>query len=526
MSPRPIGKTLAEKYDLTLRYARGNHLPADAPHPQPTKYWPRENIELLERFQAWLLDGGACEYSTNLIYVPIAGHALGLNLKPHGQIDLDVDLNRALEYARAKGAGLDWQKACRNGLEKFRRFLRLERGLGEVSKKQPFDPDQYTEGLPIWLASELERFQRIQQRNWRTTRLDEGIRRFWSLHLQAWRFFCRERGVSQLADLKRQHILDYIDKRLDEGRPPKTVNHELHTLKGFLFFLQDEGYSIPQSVLRVPSLKEPDPLPKYLTDEQVRLLRDDFGRRVLEAKLSNHRRDALLDRAIFHLLWQCGLRTAEVEDLCMEDLDLGNRKITIRDGKGRKDRTVYVADSAVKVLKEYLVFRGSGSSERVFLYRNALLKKDLIRARMEAAGARTGVKIHPHRLRHTCATQLINAGCRITSIQKYLGHKRLNTTMIYARVLDQTMAEDYFKAMQQIEQQFSNSEVLSRIPSTNHILNLVEMLYNCTLDSAQKKIVLELRLDLLKLEQEQIKQPDSSNKPIEQITKAIYIDDI
>ena len=144
-------------------------MPKEAPRPKPTRYWPKENIELLERFRAWLIDGGACEYSTDMIYVPIAGHALGLNLKPHEQLDLDTDLERALEYVRGKRTGLDWQKACRNGLERFRRFLRLERGLGELRKSKPFDIANNTQGLPAWLVSELERFQRVQQRNWRTS---------------------------------------------------------------------------------------------------------------------------------------------------------------------------------------------------------------------------------------------------------------------------------------------------------------------------------------------------------------------
>ena len=62
------------------------------------------------------------------------------------------------------------------------------------------------------------------------------------------------------------------------------------------------------------------------------------------------------------------------------------------------------------------------------------------------------VTVYPHRLRHTCATQLLNAGCRVTSIQKFLGHKRLNSTMIYARVHDQTVADDYYSAMERVEQ--------------------------------------------------------------------------
>jgi hypothetical protein len=115
-------------------------------------------------------------------------------------------------------------------------------------------------------------------------------------------------------------------------------------------------------------------------------------------------------------------------------------------------------------LKAYLAVRGQGSSDHVFLYRNATFSKDLIRSRLKAAGARLGLKVYPHRLRHTCATQLLNAGCRITSIQAFLGHKKLNTTMIYARAYDQTVAEDYFAAMSRVEQRMEIAPASKLVP--------------------------------------------------------------
>ncbi len=497
MCPPQKATTAAGRYDQSLHYARDQHLSPDAPRPLPTCYWPKENVELLERYHAWLFGGGACEYSTKTIYLPMAGHVLGLNLKPHEQIDLESDLERALEYVRSKGAGKDWLAACRHGLEKFRRFLRLERGLGEISKITPFDVAQHTKGLPAWLVSELERFQHIQQRNWRLTRVESNIQRFWSSYLHAWRFLCEERNIRQLGDLKRQDILDYVDQRLDEGRSVSGVNTELRCLISFLGFLQDEGHTVPQSLLRIPGLKPPDSLPKHLTNEQVRLLRDDFEERAVQAKLVNHRRNALLDRAIFYLLWQCGLRSCEAEELRLEDLDLGGRIINIRDSKGRKDRTVYVTDTSVHALKEYLAVRGTGSGDQVFLFRNAPLRKLFVHRRIKAAGKRVGVKVYPHRLRHTAATQLLNAGCRITSIQRFLGHKKLNTTMIYARALDHIVAEDYYKAMEAIEQKFTRPSINSREDhSPQEMINLVDVLGATTLDPIQTEIIRELRLGL------------------------------
>lgn len=120
--------------------------------------------------------------------------------------------------------------------------------------------------------------------------------------------------------------------------------------------------------------------------------------------------------------------------------------------RDKNNRMVYLTETAIHAVQEYLKVRGEGSGDHVFLNRNAPLKRDLIRDRLKRAGRNIGVKVFPHRLRHTCATQLLNAGCRVTSIQRFLGHKKLSSTMIYARAHDQTVAEDYFTAMERVEQ--------------------------------------------------------------------------
>ena len=466
------GNTPAERYDRSLHYGRGKHVPEGAPRPLPTSHWPKENLELLERYEQWLLGGGVSEMVVRLYHVPMAGHVFGLTLKPHSQLDLDHDLDCALDYVKSKGIGESWIKNCHNSLVKFRRFMRLERGLGEESKETPFDSARVTSGLPVWLVNELDRYQRVQQRNWRDARIQQNIRRFWSGYLRLWRFLVEQRGVQSLADLKRQHVLDYVDLRLAAGYSVSGVNGDLRCLRTFLVFLQEEGYSVPQSLLRIPGLKQPDPLPRYLTDEQVKKLRDEIERNVREAGLDSHRRLALLVRAAFYLLWQGGLRLGEVEELRLEDLDIstsldasfGQKRLSVRDGKGKKDRTVYLTKTAIRAVQEFLAVRGAhsphsgsgcfakDSDDHVFLYRNAPLKKDILRDRMKYAGARVGVKVYPHRLRHTCATQLLNAGCRVTSIQRFLGHRKLSSTMIYARAHDQTVADDYFAAMQRVEE--------------------------------------------------------------------------
>jgi len=110
-------------------------------------------------------------------------------------------------------------------------------------------------GLPDWLVNELQRYQRIKQRNWREARLEGNIRRFWGGFLCTWRFLVEERGVRELSQLRRQMVYDYADQRLKEGHSVKGVNGHLRSLHAFLGFLADEGYH-GAALAHAPALPE------------------------------------------------------------------------------------------------------------------------------------------------------------------------------------------------------------------------------------------------------------------------------
>jgi len=156
---------------------------------------------------------------------------------------------------------------------------------------------------------------------------------------------------------------------------------------------------------------------------------------------------------------------------------------------------VYLTDTTVHALRAYLAVRGIGPSDHVFLYRNEALKKDLARSRIKDAGKRVGVKVYPHKLRHTTATQLLNSGCPVTSIQKLLGHKKLNTTMVYARAYDATVEADYFAAMGRIEQRLKlveeSESAAVRVGESERgrLLTLAEQLFT-------PELTLETRLEI------------------------------
>jgi site-specific recombinase XerD len=497
MSPTKAAVTTTEIYDQALKYCRDFRLPPGTPQPEYTSTWLEENVEAIERYREWLSSGGTSPLVIRTYHIPMAGHVLSLNHKPSGELDLDKDLQAAMDYIVAKGHGSDWTDNCRVSLVKLRRFLLYERGLVEC-KVTPYAPALHTEGLPSWVVEALTRLQHIQQRNWRTARLEENIRRFWSGHLRVWRFLVEQCGVQELSGVRRKQLYEYAEHRLSLGKSVTTINSDLRDFHSLMVFLQEEDHAIPQALLRIHGLKPPDRLPRALTDEQVRLLRDDFERRVSRARESHQVRDALLDRAVFHLFWQSGLRIGELEELRLEDLDLPARRLSVRNGKGMKDRTVYMTDITVQALRAYLAVRGQGPSDHVFLYRNQPLKKDLARCRIKDAGKRVGVKVYPHKLRHTTATQLLNAGCPVTSIQKFLGHKKLNTTMVYARAYDQTVEADYYAAMSRVEQRLALVEEPEEISTPvgederSELLKLADRL-------AEPELSDELRLDLVLL---------------------------
>ncbi|MCP4424835.1 MAG: tyrosine-type recombinase/integrase [Chloroflexi bacterium] len=458
MNKTTFPTTAAVRYDRALRKSlKMNPPPPHVTVPQFTRHWPEENVALLERYRDWLDAGGASRAVINNHRIPMAGHVLGLNLKPHCQLNLDTDLEKAMAYVQAKQPSPSWQENCRHSLRWFGRFLLQERGLAEPRDKTTYgNAERYQEGLPDWLLAQLETLLVRRQAGWRESRLAVSTYQFWQKYTRVWRWLVENEIVNDekesLTRIKPDHLYAYMDAMFAQKYAVGSINLDLYNFQGCLRFLQQRGYRIPAALLTLPGLKPPDSLPRFLTDEQVSKLRDDLTERVQTADTPARLRDRRLDLAAFYLLWQGGLRVCELEDLTLADLDLPERRVTLRRSKGLKDRAIYLTDTALAALAAYLELRGRSHSDCVFLYRHKPLSKDIVRCRIKAAGKRTGVKATPHMLRHTFGTQLVNAGCKITTIQALLGHKRITTTMIYTHVYNQTVADDYYAAMTVIEE--------------------------------------------------------------------------
>lgn len=301
--------------------------------------------------------------------------------------------------------------------------------------------------LPAWLGEPFRRFLRLKQRNWPAKTVQQSTRQVFLRLSKLMEFFIRHYGWVEWQQLSFRWLDDYIDSRLREGLQPATINWDLINFRVFCRFLIDEGYHVPQSILRMKLLNTPRRLPRPLSENQVHRVEQCIQAAINEAKTEFHRQLAIRDLACFYLLWHCGLRNSEVCSLLLTEVDLEGRKLFIRDSKERKDRVVYMSDTAVEALRYYLSIRPDPSSAHLFPTRSGALKTRSLWKRLRAYGSKCNVPVTAQRLRHTFATQMLAAGMPVTSLQRYLGHEMLDTTMIYAEVSDPMLQQDYYLGM-------------------------------------------------------------------------------
>jgi len=242
----------------------------------------------------------------------------------------------------------------------------------------------------------------------------------------------------------RKKILAFIDTLLDWRLSPKTINCYLDSIRSFYRYLKDEEQiEMENPVKRGYVLRLHRPLPRFLRDEEVT--------RLFEV-IENVR-----DRAIFYLMLRCGLRVDETAALRLDDLDLRRGTIIVRCGKGAKGRMVYMSTDAHDAVMKYLRARPAGRSKGLFLVDKGTLKGKPIsvrgvQKRMELYAKKARLRVSCHELRHTMATQLLNAGADLAVIQDLLGHSRIATTQRYCRVSNLKVQKDYYLAMEIVVQ--------------------------------------------------------------------------
>lgn len=233
----------------------------------------------------------------------------------------------------------------------------------------------------------------------------------------------------------------YIDFLLEQQLSPKTINGHIVVIGTFYNYLKDEGIEVDNPVIKGMTLRVARPLPLHLRDAEVPVFFDAIKRR--------------RDVAIFMLMLRCGLRVEEVANLTLGAIDYQHNRILVKSGKGAKDRIVYISPDASDALAAYLRIRLLTDEQKVFLVEKGIHKGEPIsvrgiQKRIEYYSKRSGVSVSCHQLRHTMATQLLNADADLVTIQYLLGHTRIKTTMRYCHLSNMKAQRDYYKAVARV----------------------------------------------------------------------------
>ena len=251
----------------------------------------------------------------------------------------------------------------------------------------------------------------------------------------------KDSGKSRLEEITKNDIEVFIEHEQDRGLMLSTVRTKLHCVNAFLGYAIDAGVVSSAVLARRIRLKKPETLPRAMDPNDVTQLL---------SVIVNPR-----DRAMIMILLRTGMRIGELLNTKMQDLHLKDRRIDIYEGeKNRIGRVAYLSDDALKALKAWVKVK---DAHKVFLfyttYRDTMCystARSIFEQYVTKAGL-THKEYSLHALRHTFASELLNAGMRIECLQPLMGHTSLDVTRRYARLTDKTREEEYFRAMTIIE---------------------------------------------------------------------------
>lgn len=251
----------------------------------------------------------------------------------------------------------------------------------------------------------------------------------------------KESGKTRLEEVTKNDLEAFIEHEQDRGLMLSTVRTRLHCANAFLGYLIEAGIVSADVLARRIRLKKPEALPRAMDPDDVKQL----------FSVIDHPRD----RAMITVLLRTGMRIGELRGTKMQDLHLKDRRIDIYEGeKNRIGRVVYLSDDAIVALKTWLkirdvdhefLFYAQGSKTMSYSTAHLIFERYLTKAGLTHKGYSL------HALRHTFASELLNAGMRIECLQPLMGHTSLDVTRRYARLTDKTREEEYFRAMTIIE---------------------------------------------------------------------------
>jgi integrase/recombinase XerC len=256
----------------------------------------------------------------------------------------------------------------------------------------------------------------------------------------------RLKEKTALRDLDTHRIRHFVARLHAAGLSGRTLALTLSAWRGLYRWLARQRGFAANPVRGVRPPKSPRHLPKALSVEQAQQLLNGMATR----ETARDAPDAARDRAMFELLYSSGLRLGELVALNMDDgrLDLKQAEVTVT-GKGAKTRTVPVGGRAREALRDWLKARAqlAAPQERALFVgaRGRRIAPGTVQARLRAWAKRQGLgaAVHPHMLRHSFASHVLQSSQDLRAVQEMLGHASISTTQIYTHLDFQALAKVY-----------------------------------------------------------------------------------
>lgn len=256
--------------------------------------------------------------------------------------------------------------------------------------------------------------------------------------------FLRRQAVASLKDIDRNVLRDYLSDLMGRGFVKGSIARKLSAVRSFYRYLLREEMVQVNPVKDTSSPRLDRRLPEFLTNEEmVRLIETPD----LFTPLGQR------DRALLELLYAAGLRVSELARLNLEQVDLDTNEIRVW-GKGSKERLTLIGEPAAQALTTYindgrLTLLGRKSTNALFVNRyGTRLTERSVQELLDKYARIVGIgkKIHPHMLRHTFATHMLNGGADLRVVQELLGHASLSSTQIYTHVSKSQARKVYLSA--------------------------------------------------------------------------------
>lgn len=251
---------------------------------------------------------------------------------------------------------------------------------------------------------------------------------------------------SLTVDLVQLEHLEAYCKQRTTGKSLGYKNLIVSQIRAFFRFIQEQEYRVdnPSRGLSYTNLKAHQSLPEVASLQEIQaclaVLHQQATTQCLHKRFIPIRKRNL---AMFALMYATGIRAGEAANLIVGDILWEEQVLLVRAGKGRKDRRVPVVGEALELLKDYLDTREQLTmADPLFLtWRKEAMDNNLIGTTFKTYSTLWGKALRPHQLRHTCATHLLEQSGNIVHIKQWLGHKRMDTTLHYARVRNPEIAQ-------------------------------------------------------------------------------------